>query len=232
MNIMRESLFGSDVRSVIAERHLLKHPFYVAWSQGALSRDDMKFYAAQYLHYVLSEPIFLSAVHTNTPHFASDGKIDLAPRQAILQNLVDEELGSENHPELWKRFAVALGSTQTDLEATDPLPATRDLVDTFTGICRDEPYYCGLAALHAFESQVPDIARVKIDGLRRFYGMTDPSDYEFFTVHQTADVAHSAAEWQLIEKAADTASRQSDVVDATSRATGALWRFLDGVYSA
>jgi pyrroloquinoline-quinone synthase len=229
MNTLQSQSFRSEVRGVVAERHLLKHPFYVAWSQGALTLDDLRCYARQYMHYVLAEPTYLSAVHSNTPHFTSDGRADLRPRQAILRNLVDEELGPRNHPELWRRFARALGLSETDLAGALPLPSTRRLIDTFASICRRRPYYAGLAALHAFESQVPEIAAVKIDGLRRFYGMTDPGDYEFFTVHQEADIAHSGAEWQLIEEAAVDGQQRAEVVATTREACEALWQFLDGV---
>jgi pyrroloquinoline-quinone synthase len=230
MKTMTSTSFHAQVHSIIERRHLLGHPFYVAWSEGKLPRAQLEQYAGQYMHYVLAEPTFLSAVHSNTPHYASDGRSDLGPRQAILQNLVDEELGVNNHPALWKRFATALGLSEDDLAAASPLPATRGLVNTFTEICRNRPYYAGLAALHAFESQVPAIADAKIDGLRRFYAITDPGDYEFFSVHREADVRHSAAEWRLIDGAADSEEKRAAILAATSEACEALWGFLDGVY--
>ena len=94
------SPFQEEVRSSIEDRHLLRHPFYVAWSKGELSLEQLRQYAGQYMHHVLAEPTYLGAVHSNTPHFASDGKSDLSMRQAILQNLIDEEFGPENHPAL------------------------------------------------------------------------------------------------------------------------------------
>ncbi|HXM07738.1 MAG TPA: CADD family putative folate metabolism protein [Candidatus Acidoferrum sp.] len=227
---MTSTSFHEEVHAIIEGRHLLSHPFYVAWSEGKLPRAQLEQYAGQYMHYVLAEPTFLSAVHSNTPHYASDGRSDLGPRQTILQNLVDEELGANNHPALWKRFAMALGLSEDDLVAASPLPATQRLVNTFTEICRNRPYYAGLGALHAFESQVPAIAEVKIDGLRRFYALTDPADYEFFSVHREADVRHSAAEWRLINRAADSQEKRAAVLATTSEACEALWGFLDGVY--
>lgn len=221
----------TEVRSIIVLRHLLGHPFYVAWTQGELSIGQLREYAGQYMHHVLAEPTYLSAVHSNTPHFASDGKSDLRPRQTILQNLVDEELGPKNHPALWKQFAAALGLSEDDLAAAAAMPATRRLVETFTELCRAHPYYAGLAALHAFESQVPAIAAVKIEGLKRFYGISDAAAVEFFTVHQTADVGHSGAEWRLIEQAADSPEKRAEVLAATTAACDALWSFLDGVYA-
>lgn len=222
--------FERSVRSIIEERHLLGHPFYVAWTKGELSLDQLRGYAGQYLHHVLAEPTYLSAVHSNTPHFATDGTSDLHARQTILQNLVDEELGEKNHPALWKQFANALDISDRELAQTPALPATRRLIETFTGLCRNRPYYAGLAALHAYESQVPAIAAVKIDGLRRFYGISDPDAYEFFSVHEKADVWHSAEEWQLIERVADTPAKQVEVLAATQAACDALWAFLDGAY--
>lgn len=77
---------------------------------------------------------------------------------------------------------------------------------------------------------MPDIAAVKIDGLAKFYGMKDPDSYEFFSVHQTADIFHSQAEWAIIEKFADTPEKQAEVLAATRRACDALWKFLDGIH--
>jgi pyrroloquinoline-quinone synthase len=230
METVASQTFEEQVRSIIEERHLLTHPFYVAWSKGELSREQMRQYIGQYLHHVLAEPTYLSAVHSNTPHFASDGKSDLSARQMILQNLIDEEFGPRNHPALWKKFAAAFGLSEDDLAEAKALPATERLVETFTDLCRNRPYYAGLAALHAFESQVPAIAAVKIEGLRRFYGFAEPDGYEFFTVHEKADVLHSAAEWHLIERSADSAEKRAQVLSATTQACEALWSFLDGVY--
>ena len=231
MQTLVRSPFHSEVLAAISERHLLKHPFYVAWQRGELSVDDLKWYAGQYMHHVLAEPTYLSAVHSNTPHFAADGRADLTARQTILRNLLEEEYGPNNHPALWQRFAMSLGMTADEIASVQPLPKTAALVETFTRIARERPYFAGLAALHAFESQVPEIAATKIDGLRRFYGITDPASYEFFSVHQEADVAHAAAEWGLIESAADEPAKRDAVLAATREACEALWDFLDGVHA-
>ena len=122
---------------------------------------------------------------------------------------------------------MALGSTDKDLAKAAALPGTARLVETFRDICLNEPFYAGLAALHAFESQVPSIAAVKIDGLARFYGMSDPASYEFFSVHQEADVYHSQAEWELIDRFVDTPEKEAEVLEATTRAVltryGVFW---------
>ncbi|HEY9645668.1 MAG TPA: CADD family putative folate metabolism protein [Chroococcidiopsis sp.] len=218
--------FRDQLQAVVSEKHLLTHPFYIAWTEGRLTRDHLKHYAVQYFQNVLAFPTYLSAVHYNTPHFGTS----IAVRQEILDNLISEEKGDRNHPALWQQFAAALGATEADLTDTAMLDTTQSLVDTFRSLCLTSPFYAGLAALYAYESQIPAIAAVKIDGLKQFYGMTNASDYEFFTVHQAADEWHTEVELQLIEKHADTPAKQAEVLAVAAQAADALWRFLDGVY--
>ena len=219
------------INAVIDAKSLLKHPFYVAWTEGKLTKEQLRHYAEQYFYNVLAEPTYLSAVHFNTPHIHSEENSgDISVRQEVLKNLIDEEHGDKNHPALWKSFAFALGSTDQSLANAKALPNTDNLVSTFRDLCLNRPFYAGLAALHAFESQVPEIAAVKIDGLAKFYGMNNPEDYEFFSVHQEADVYHSQAEWAIIERFADTPEKQEEVLAATKVACDALWGFLDGIH--
>ena len=223
--------FKQNVDSIISSKSLLKHPFYVAWTEGRLSKEQLRQYAEQYFHNVLAEPTYLSAVHFNTPHLHTETNSgDISVRQEVLKNLISEEHGEKNHPALWKIFALALGSSEKNLANATALSSTENLVTTFRDVCLNQPFYAGLAAMHAFESQVPEIAAVKIDGLARFYGMNDPDSYEFFTVHQEADIHHSQAEWAIIERFADTPEKKDEVLAATTKACDALWGFLDGIY--
>lgn len=217
-----------QLQSIVEQKHLLKHPFYVAWTEGKLTREHLKHYAVQYFQNVLAFPTYVSAVHFNTPHFG----ISIAVRQEILENLIEEERGTQNHPELWRKFAQALGATDADLTETPALPTTTNLVSTFRNVCLNSPFYAGLAALYAYESQIPAVATTKIDGLQRFYGMTNANEYRFFSVHQAADEHHAEAEMRLIEAHADTPEKEAAVLAAASQAADALWQFLDGVYEA
>jgi pyrroloquinoline-quinone synthase len=219
---------AQQLQAIISEKHLLTHPFYLAWTEGKLNRNHLKHYAEQYFHHVLAFPTYISAVHCNTPHF--DG--DITVRQEILENLISEERGEENHPALWKNFAIALGSSEAELIKTKLLETTENLVHTFRNLCLHSPFYAGLAALYVYESQIPEIATVKIDGLKQFYGMTNPKDYEFFTVHQIADVYHAESVMKLIAKYAVTEDQGTEILQAAKTVADALWNFLDGVYEA
>ena len=216
--------FLKRIDRTIAARHLLKHEFYTMWNDGKLTADHLRGYAAEYYHHEYAYPQYLSGVHTNTP--------GLAARQLLLENLIDEERGEDNHAELWLRFCDALGMDRASVLDGKPLSSTCRLVNTFREIATERPYYEGLASLYAFESQIPDVARTKAAGLKKWYGIGGKTGLEFFTVHEKADVWHSEAERKLIEEAATTPRAQRGIEMAVDRSLGALDGFLDGVMDA
>lgn len=204
----------------IATKHLLKHPFYLAWTRGELSREALADYARQYYHHVAAFPTYLSAIHTNCE--------DQSTRKEVLRNLIDEEAGSPNHPELWLNFAQGLGVSAADAQNAEQWPETRNLIDTFRSVCRDGSTAEGLAALYSYESQIPAICESKIDGLKKHYGFADPKHYEYFSVHIEADREHAAAEQRLLGEY--IGSRNFDSVKASmNRVLDALLEMLSGV---
>jgi pyrroloquinoline-quinone synthase len=204
----------------VAEKHLLKHPFYLAWTRGELSREALTDYAKQYYHHVAAFPTYLSAVHSRCD--------DQSTRRQLLDNLVDEEGGSPNHPELWKQFAAGLGISENDIENTIKEPETAKLIESFRSVCGNESTACGIAALYAYESQIPEICESKIDGLKKHYGVNNPSHYEYFTVHLEADREHSATERQML-KAHLTDENFAEVRSSVAQVLNALWNMLSGV---
>ena len=204
----------------IVAKHLLKHPFYLAWTRGDLSKEALTDYAKQYYHHVTAFPTYLSAVHAKCD--------DQPTRKQILLNLIDEEAGSPNHPELWKQFAQGLGVKDVDLARTEKQPETNNLIGTFRSVCSQNSTAEGLAALYAYESQIPAICESKIDGLTKHYGFTDSKHYEYFSVHIEADKEHSAAEREMLS--AYIGDRNIDNVRASvQRVLDALWEMLSGV---
>ena len=211
----------SRLDTMVAARHLLRHPFYQAWSAGRLSRAALRDYAAQYYRHVEAFPRYLSAIHSHCD--------DIVIRQALLENLIEEERGDCNHPELWMRFAEGLGVSREEVQRTTPRASTRNLVETFMDLSRDAIPAAGLAALYVYESQMPAVADAKIDGLRRFYGIESDDAVAFFSVHREADAYHAQTGARLIEKLVDSAEGRSAVIAAADRAIGALNAMLDGI---
>ena len=207
------------LRRAVAARHLLQHPFYQRWTEGKLTGDELQNYAIQYHPHVESFPRYVSAVHSRCD------RADV--RSSLLENLIEEERGAENHPELWMRFAEATGATRQQVRTAAVHPASRALTETFFGLC-SRSWEEGMGALYAYESQVPEVAQAKIQGLQQHYGVTSARGLSFFRVHLEADVAHrSAAERIFAESVPD--AREDAVVAAADNAARALWSFLDAM---
>ena len=204
-----------------AEMSLLKHPFYQAWTAGTLTADRLRNYAVQYYQHVAVFPRYLSGLHSRCE--------DIKTRQHLLENLIDEERGPDNHPELWLRFAEALGVTRDEVLAAAPLPATTALINTFTHLSQTLPPAAGLAALYVYETQVAEVVTAKIDGLRKFYGIENAAGVQFFTEHRDTDPYHAKAVAELIERNHVGADDQAVALEAARTALKAVWDLLDCV---
>lgn len=207
------------LRHAIAERKVLDHAFYQRWNEGQLDQETLKVYAAQYYQHVLAFPRYLSAVHSQCD--------DAEVRQLLLENLIEEERGTENHPELWMRFCESLGLTRDEVKSAKPLPATQALTETFFGLC-GRTWQEGLAALYAYESQIPEVSTTKKVGLSKFYGVTSERGLSFFTAHEAADVIHRQVEEQVFTDKVPEAKAEA-VLSAGKSAARALLGFLDGM---
>lgn len=213
--------FERNLQAAIMEYSMLKHPFYVAWTEGKLSQSVLAEYSKQYYAHVRAFPTYVSAVHSRCD--------DQQVRQELLENLIEEERGTENHPELWLRFAEGLGVAREDVRDATLLPATEDSVACLKSLTASEDYRDGLAALYAYESQIPEVARTKRAGLKDFYGIDDERAVSFFRVHEGIDVLHQQIEKQILSEKCKTAEEQGRAVEVASQSAKALWSFLDGV---
>jgi pyrroloquinoline-quinone synthase len=205
----------------VAERAMLKHPFYQAWTEGRLSLDELRAYARQYFHHVEAFPRAVSAVHSSCP--------DRDGRWMLAENLAEEEgigAGKQDHATLWLMFACGLGESEETIRAQQLNPETQALIDTFRKLSR-KSYASGLGALYAYESQFPAVATAKIEGLIDRYGIADEETLRFFRVHQSADVEHSVVCRGLLDSLPQ--EEQAEALSAGEELAGALWDFLSGV---
>ncbi len=213
--------FLEELHRRIAKYDLLCHPFYKAWSAGELTRNDLREYSAAYYHHVATFPTYLSAFHSRLP----DGEL----RRAVLRNLCDEEIGGVAHSELWLDFAEGMGNRREDVRRSQPIKQVKGVVDTFRRVARTNSPAGILAALYAYESQVPEIAKRKARGLRELYGV-DQRSCRYFVLHETADI-HHARVWsdQLRQILRANPELADEALNAAEEAARALWNGLDGI---
>ncbi len=203
----------------IEEHHLLKHPFYIAWTEGRLSREALALYAEQYYRHVKAFPEYLRRLADR-----AEGEL----RETVADNLQEELHPAGPHPQLWRDFAASLGVEGTALDSAQTLPGVEALIKTYNDLAEKGSFAEAVAALYAYEAQVPEVAAQKTDGLRRFYGITEPSALRYFSVHEEADVRHRAAWREWLAK--QTTDNSEAVVAAAERALKVLWGALDAVY--
>jgi pyrroloquinoline-quinone synthase len=212
---------SAAIDSKVAQRAMLKHPFYQAWTEGRLPLDTLRAYARQYFHHVEAFPRAVSAVHS-----ACD---DRDGRRMLAENLAEEEgldAGKQDHASLWLMFACGLGESEAAVRGQQLNAETQALIDTFRRLSR-RSYASGLGALYAYESQFPAVAAAKIQGLVERYGIDDEETLRFFRVHESADVEHSAVCRALLDRLPEHS--REEAIAAGEELAGALWNFLSGV---
>src|SRR5262249_15506120 len=143
-------------------------------------------------------------------------RADDSLKPVVLENLAEEENPARPHPQLWRDFASTLGVGEDDITTSPSLPGTQNVVHIFRDICANRSAAAAVAALYAYESQVPEIAATKIDGLRRFYGISDAKGTAYFSVHEEADKAHREA-WRswLAANAATSGVSEDQILAST-----------------
>lgn len=214
--------FFAALDARIARYDLLQHPFYQAWSQGELTRDELREYASEYWHHVSAFPTYLSALHA---------RLDDAPlRRTVLENLADEEglPAGRPHSDLWMDFATGMGANSADVRDRKLQPETASLIAHFRGAMQASTA-SALASLYTYESRVPAIAHTKAEGLNQYYA-ADKATARYFTLHETADVHHAQVWRDAIEAELTTHPEEADTaLDAAEATAATLWSTLSGI---
>jgi pyrroloquinoline-quinone synthase len=191
--------------------NVLEHSFYVRWSNGDLTDEELSFYAAEYRHAVVA---------------LADGLADAArSAEPELRRRLEEHAAEEaEHVALWDDFAEAAEADPT----REPRPETRECAASWTA-GRDTLE--GLVAAYAVESGQPAISRTKLEGLLGHYGFEEGPATAYFSLHTTLDEEHAASSRELIEERLEGADRER-LLSIAEAAWRGNWRLLDGVERA
>ena len=219
---LTQEKFLKELEKTIRKFSMLDHPFYQLWNRGELPLETITEYAKQYYAQVKAFPTYVSGVHSRCE--------DMECRQILLENLIEEEHGDDNHPELWLRFADGLGLNRDEVKNQKLLNSTEVSVETMKNLTQDKNYLKGLAALYAYESQIPEVSKTKREGLKKFYNIEDDRTVSFFSVHEKADLIHRKVEEDILKNHCTSKVSQKEVLQSAGDAAEALWNFLNGVY--
>ncbi len=138
---------------ILEKWNLLKHPFYQAWSAGALPVEALQVYAREYGSFIATLPRAWETLN------------DAAT--------ADEE---RDHAGLWTDFTASVGGFTSDASLEPTVRLARVSEELFASRAS------ALGALYAFEAQQPATAQSKLDGLKTHYKLSRGVE-PYFEVH-------------------------------------------------
>lgn len=168
----------------IEKRSLLKHPFYKAWSEGKLDLAELRGYSMEYFQLVKMVPSLVENVRSKTN--------DSSLHSEISQSLKEEK----EHIAPWVEFAKSLGVPEKSLQDYAGDASAKEAVSQLAMLSKLS-FEEGVAAMYAYEKELPKISRSKIDGLEKFYRLTSHESRHYFEIHEVADLKHAAL-WREI----------------------------------
>lgn len=201
--------FQAELEKKLEHYSLLKHPFYQQWSAGTLSKDALCGYVKEYFHLVKAVPDMVGKIYKANP------------TEEVKMNLEEEK----SHIRLWENFAEGMGISKQELHEYTPSDNTIDAVNRMLSLMENTTE--GSAAMYAYEADIPKISVSKIDGLRKFYGISDASTLEYFTEHETADIEHVKV-WQAM-MAKFNVNQQTTALNSAEESLKAQNAVLDSV---
>ena len=198
--------------------------FWMELFSGTLSREGLRHWAKQM--YFMTEHFgrYASAIHANCDVFAV---------RHVLAETIWEEHGEgrerKDHPELFRKFARAIGITDDELAAAEPLPETSALLDWLLDLCRHRHFVEALAGFGvAVEGQANKGIPIFVQVFRDKYGLDDDA-IEFWTTHAHDDVVHGNRALEIVLKYADTPALQQGVLECVRKSMERLMLFHHGI---
>ena len=197
------------------EKHsLLKHVFYQMWSEGKLTINHLQGYSKEYFQLVKVVPKFVE----NIFNVIADPSL----KRAVGQNLKEES----EHIEPWIMFSTAMGIQRNDLASYKGENETNMAVSTLSQLT-ERSLEEAVAAMYAYEKELPKISRSKIDGLKKFYGVQSNEATKYLEIHEEVDVRHSEV-WKNILKTIPE-EKQERALNAAISSLEAQNKLLDSV---
>lgn len=203
------------IDEIIEDQSLLKHKFYVMWNEGTLSINSLNGYSKEYFQLVKSVPKFVGKLIENSPEEVQN-KITLNQKEEL------------EHIEPWVKFAAALGVNRDELNNYSGLKKTQNAISNLSILMNS--FEEGAAAMYALEQEIPKISLSKIDGLRKFYGISDDEAIEYFRLHAEADIRHAALWRKILQNTPK--SREDALVEVAQKSVSAQNLLLDSCYEA
>ncbi len=154
-----------------------------------------------------------------------------AQDQTLFDYFIYQLNEEQSHPDLAKRFGLALGLQEEDFtEATQifecQIHSARTVYNTLTGIVPQNR-----ASAMTSESMVCRYSEEFLNAMRKHYDLAD-RDLIFFTTHMVADIEHTAQSADLIARMVKTPREERLVRESAQYMVRIKLGKFDGIYQA
>lgn len=210
-----KNLLIERINYEIEKHSLLKHVFYQMWSEGKLTINHLQGYSKEYFQLVKVVPKFVE----NIFNVITDPSL----KRAVGQNLKEES----EHIEPWIMFSTAMGVQRNDLASYKGENETNMAVSTLSQLT-ERSLEEAVAAMYAYEKELPKISKSKIDGLKKFYGVQSNEATKYLEIHEEVDLRHSEV-WKNILKTIPE-DKQECALNAAISSLEAQNKLLDSVH--
>jgi pyrroloquinoline-quinone synthase len=181
-----------------------RHPVLDRVAAGAFRarRAALRRFFSEYYHYSRRFTRFLASVMASleqprhraalVPNSAEEaGRLDDHHRAELLAAGIDPGDAAGPHPELFRRFLIAIGLAPDELETATPHVATAAWIQSFEALCRaDQASAVGALGL-ATEGIVRGMYQKLLAGIRHAWPELSARDRVFFELHTLVDDDHA-----------------------------------------
>lgn len=221
-----ELTFAETLFAAARPEDIATHPFIVNVREGTATREEIRAFA---VHIASATQSFVRALHAILSVCQ-----DTAVRHSLIANILEEEGTTDyvrgrgaafdpelHHPTMARRFALAAGATDAEVDALgiEPPRWFRRALDAGNWL---GPFaYIAVGT----EASTPPTFRLLAPHLEQNYGFT-AHDLEFLYEHMTADDRHGEEGAQLIASVARTPEQQRQALDGARRGGAGWWQIL------
>jgi len=217
-----QAFVDSVVREIVQPgvERLMESRYFAELREGKLSRRRLQGFALQhYLHNVALCKGLVLCMAKN------------AANPDLYEHFREQFNEEQYHPELAKKFGMALGLREEDF--ADAVPVFECLAHTsvvIRGMFLGTPAETRTGAL-VNESMVCRYSEEFDTELRRHYDLGD-KECQFFTVHRVADQEHTKAAAEVVARYATAPEQQRAVREAARNMVAFKLAKFDGIYRA
>ena len=219
---MDKSEFRLELEAAVNERHCADHPMWDKLAAGELGRRACMGWAVEHYHWI--------STMLREATFSICAKAPADVIEVELENFREEEDPDEPHMEIVLKFAKANGADLDEVRSGEGLPTTRSWSAWLRHVAKEEPWYCGVAAIRiGTESQSPRLYSKVLPSLRENYRY-DEEDIKHFWLHSEVDIEHGDRGFEVLERHCSTREMKDAAIRFARESARMRWFYFDGIH--